>query len=134
MSARDLLATWRDEARVTRAGISHKRTSNGNFVNAGNFDDDGGNVNRHGPRNSNSNIGCAFSEVISKEKLNCFSFVVWALNDLTQGTFALPFLYSRQSFFSHLLSCSLRSNILACSTRFPRFVLQYHANRVLEIA
>ena len=76
MSARDLPASWRDEARVTWAGISHKRTSNGNFVNAGNFDDDGSNVNRNRPGNSNSDIGCAFSEVISKEKLNCFSFVV----------------------------------------------------------
>jgi len=45
------------------------RTSDGNLVNAGNFDGDGGNVNRWKPRNSNSNIGCAFSEAVSKEKL-----------------------------------------------------------------
>jgi len=70
------LQKW-NEVRVTRTGITHKRTSNGNFVNAGNFDDDGGNVNRWRPRNSNSNIGCAFSEVISKEKSYGFFFALY---------------------------------------------------------
>gem|GEM_PF-2346796 len=58
-----------NEARVTRTGIPHTRTSDGNFVNAGNFDDDGGNVNRWKPRNSNSNIGCTFSEAIDKREV-----------------------------------------------------------------
>ncbi len=71
------------------------RTSNGNFVYAGNFDDDGGNVNRNEPRNSNSNIGCAFSEVVSKEKSQDFSFVVdfsssSLLSDLIQPPVILP--------------------------------------------
>lgn len=64
----------RNEACVTGTGIPHKRTSDSNFVNAGNFDDDGGNVDRNRPRNSDSNIGCAFSEAISKGKSYGFSF------------------------------------------------------------
>lgn len=71
------------------------RNSDGNFVYAGNFDDDGGNVNRNEPRNSNSIIGCAFSEVISKEKSQGFSFVVDLfssshLSDLIQPPVILP--------------------------------------------
>ena len=42
------------------------RASDGNFVNAGNFDDDGGYVSRDRPGVSYSALGCAFSAVALK--------------------------------------------------------------------
>ena len=42
------------------------RTSRGDFVRAGNFDDDGGDVSRLRPGYSNSNLGCAFFAVALK--------------------------------------------------------------------
>lgn len=42
------------------------RNSDGNFVNVGNFDADGANVNRNRPRNSNGNLGVCFSRTVGK--------------------------------------------------------------------
>jgi hypothetical protein len=45
------------------------RTSDGNLVNVGNFDDDGANVNRNEPRNVNDNLGVSFSRSVAQPRL-----------------------------------------------------------------
>ena len=42
------------------------RTSDGNLVNVGNFDDTGANVNRNNPDNRNDNLGVSFSRSVPR--------------------------------------------------------------------
>ena len=45
------------------------RDSDGNLVNVGNADEDGVNVDRNDPRNSNDNLGARFSRSVQKSLL-----------------------------------------------------------------
>ncbi len=54
-----------------------KRSSNGNLVNVGNFDENGVKVNNDNPRNRNDNLGACFSRSVNSRAPYSFGALLY---------------------------------------------------------